>query len=143
MADFSNLEVKDRDTVDYVAYDVVGEPVFIVKRATEANKKYFNEMLRQQDFFQRRKMKVSAEMISAMREKDRELYPKFVITGWRGVKDAKTGVEVPFSVSDCAAYVKQLPRMAFDSMRDFCRDESNFSENVPDAEIISGNSPSV
>lgn len=137
-SDFGHLTPAKKATVEFTFWDVVGEPKLIVRNAGESNKPYFNEMLRRAEQLQRRKAKVSAELVKEHRDRDRELFPKFVITGWKDVVD-KNGAAVPFSQGDCQAFLGALDDDTFDMLREFCKDATNFRE-IMTGDLVSGNS---
>jgi len=130
MNDFSHLkklEVSGK-TAEYPLFQIAGEPVLIMKPATEANKPYFNMVLRRS----RRSMQavksgaLSQKMIKENREEDKNLYPKHVITGWKNMPDSK-GKDVPFSEKACTEFLEALPDWIFDEVRNFAGTSSNFS----------------
>ena len=133
--DFSHLKQLDvkNKTASCPLYQLAGEPVLTVKAATEANKPYFNAVLRRS----RRNIKavqagaINPAMIAENREEDRELFPAHVITGWTGVLDAR-GEEVPFSREACAEFLQALPDWIFDEMRNFAGNAANFTDTVID-----------
>lgn len=141
MGDFSHLKAAKKTTVEFTFWGVVGEPKLVVKPAGEPNKPYFNEMLRRAEQLQKSKAKVSVELVQQHRERDRDLFPKYVIIGWVDVKD-KDGVAVPYTQADCRAFLDALDDDQFDQLRDFCKDLSNFRE-VMSGEIVAGNSPTA
>lgn len=134
-----NLDVKDK-TSDFPIYQIAGEPELILKPATEANKPYFNAVLKRT----RRGMRalkagaISQKMVADNREEDRELYPQHVIVGWRRVTDAQ-GENVPFSPESCRDFLEALPDWIFDEIRNFAGDSSNFTGEMADVESISKN----
>lgn len=138
MADFSHLKATRKDTSELTLWDVVGEPTLVVRHAGESNKSYFNERLRQAERLRQRKAKINAAAIKEARDLDRELFPKFVITGWKNVTDAN-GNQVPFSRDDCAAFLAAVDDDMFDMIREFCQDASNFRE-VAEGVVAAGNS---
>lgn len=140
--DFGHLSVKKRDTAEFTFYAIDGEPTLIVKHSGETNKKYFNEVLRRAEHFQKRKAKISVEMLADARERDRVLYPKHVVTGWKNVVD-KDKVVVPYTEDDCEAFLRAIPDEELDGLREFCRDASNFREATIDAAGAAGNSPTA
>lgn len=140
--DFShlkNLDVKDK-TARYTIHQIAGAPVLIMNPATEANKPYFNAVLKKS----RRNVRalkagaISQVMIAENREQDRELFPRCVVTGWEGVTDAK-GKTVEFSRENCEAFLRALPDWIFDEVRNFAGDSINFTEDMPDVEVKAGN----
>lgn len=138
MADFSNLKQQKQETADFTFWNVVGQPTLVVRPATESNKPYFNEQLRRADQIQRRKQKLTEAMVREGRDKDRELFVKYVIVSWKDVKDAAGNV-VTFTRDECAAFVAALDDFLFDQLREFCKDESNFRE-VNTGDTTAGNS---
>lgn len=141
MADFSHLKKKRTDTAEYKFLGIVGEPTFVVKFAGETNKPYFNEVLRRQEYLQKRRAKVTTQLLADNRERDRVLYPKYVVTGWKDVVDAK-GAQVPFSQSECESWMKACDDDEIDGLREFCRDLANFGE-TGDGSDAAGNSPTA
>lgn len=140
--DFShlkNLDVKDR-TARFPIHQIAGAPALIMKPATEANKPYFNAVLKRS----RRNVRalkagaINQVMIAENREQDRELFPKFVVTGWEGVTDSK-GKEAEFNRENCEAFLRALPDWIFDEVRDFAGNSVNFTEDMQDAEVKAGN----
>ena len=95
----------------------------------EINRPYINAVLAQQARNRRRltKGKIDARMLEENREQDRELYPKFVMTGnWGGWLDDETGEEVPYSEEAARELLTQLPIDEFDELRAFCNELHNF-----------------
>lgn len=142
MTDFShlkNLDVKDK-SAQYTIHQIAGTPVLTIKPATEANKPYFNAVLKKS----RRNVRalkagaINQVMIAENREQDRDLFPKFVVTGWIGLTDAK-GKEVEFNRENCEAFLRALPDWIFDEVRDFAGNSVNFADDMPDVEVKSGN----
>lgn len=138
MTDFTHLKPQRKDTAEYPFYEIQGEPTLIVKHAGESNKPYFNEKLRQAEKLRQRRAKVSVELIRDNRERDRELFPKYVVIGWKNVVDA-AGNPVMFSKDDCEAFLRALDDEMFDALREYCLDASNFRE-VLDGATTAGNS---
>jgi len=103
-------------------------PVLIVKPANESNAKYINAMLASQTG-NRKNKKINAARLKEVLDMDRELYPLYVIDGWKNVVDEK-GTEVQFSVEDCNDMVSQLPYHAFSRLRDFCSDIYTWAKDV-------------
>jgi hypothetical protein len=141
MADFGHIKSTKQHQAEYCFWNIVGEPTLIVRQAGEANKPYFNEILRQAEQMQRRKVKISADLIKANRQRDRELFPLHVVVGWKDVKDAN-GEVVPFSKDDCVAFLNALDDEEFDGLREFCKDGSNF-RTLADGNTAAGNSQSA
>lgn len=141
MTNFSHLkelEVKDK-TADYTIYQIIGEPTLIVKPATEANKAYFNSVLRQsRRNISALKGQINAKTIKRNRDEDKKLYPKSIITGWKDVRDNE-GKSVKFSIENAGDFIEALPDWVFDDLRGFCGDPSNFFGEQIDVEEKLGN----
>lgn len=134
MSDFKylkRLEVQDK-TARFEIHNIPGEPVLIMKPATEANKPYFNAVLRKS----RRNVRamqsgaLNAAMITENRTQDRELYSRFVIVGWENVVDAD-GELAEFTRDNCQGFIDALPDWLFDKIRNFAGDSANFTDDVP------------
>lgn len=135
MANFDNLKAFEVKTDTSVRYDIteirMGDnktPFLMVQSATEANKPFARAQLMRSNKRVRAAggRGVSLEAIEGTRDDDRELYPRFVITGWGNVFDTdKSPVE--FSVKNCQDFLTALPNHIFDSVRSFCTNPSNFS----------------
>lgn len=145
--DFSNVAsraVRIDVTREFSLYRLEGAPTLIVKPIGEVNPAYTRASLLGSRERLRRMSSgdLTPETLSEIRERDRELFPKFVIVGWKGVLDA-SGAEVPFSADACAAFVKALPFDIFNEVRDFCATLDNFRDPAElkddDVEAIAGN----
>jgi hypothetical protein len=135
--DFSNLkkmEVLENKLADYPLSDLEGEPVLKLFPASEANKPYYNELLRRS----RSRMsaikskKITAQMLQRNRDEDRELYALHVVKGWVGIKDAN-GNLVEFSAEAAEGFLKALPNWMFDDLRAWASDPTNWVD-IPDVE---------
>jgi len=140
--DFSylkNLEVKNK-TAEYSLFQINGEPTLILKPATEVNKGYFNSVLRRskRNLRAMKSGSISQKMIKETREEDKELYPKYIISGWKDVKDS-AGKDVPFSPENCVDFLEALPDWIFDDIRNFAGSSENFSGEVIDVKAKLGN----
>jgi hypothetical protein len=140
--DFSHLrvlEVRDK-TAKCTLYHVKGEPFLVVRPATEANKPYFNAVLKRT----RKNVRavqagaISQAMIAENRDEDRELFPKHVIVDWGNVTDS-AGEPVPFSPEACTQFIEALPDWLFDEVRNFAGNSANFAGEVIDATGKAGN----
>ena len=148
MAKFSHLdalEVSSESKTELTLYQITVNgktPVLIMRPATEANKPYFNALLKSSGKARKQIQagQMNANIISENREEDKDLYPKFVIIGWRDVMD-DDGNDSPFNPSDCKDFIEALPGWLFDDVRDHARNPSNYTEAL-DLEITVGNSPS-
>ena len=76
--------------------------------------------------------KIDATVLDENEAADRELFPKFIITGWEGVKD-QDGNEVPYSHENCREFIAQLPAWLMQDLSNFCGTASNFiDDDQPD-----------
>lgn len=145
MADFSHLEaleVSTDKTAEYTLHQISVNglsPTLIVAPATEVNKPYFNALLKRASKIGRavRAGNMTTAMIQEKRDKDKELYPKHVVKGWRDVVDRK-GKVVKFSVEEVTSFLEQLPDWLFDEVSQFCDNPANFVE-VLDITAEAGN----
>ncbi len=146
MADFSHLkalEVTSDKTSEYVFHQITVNgltPTLIVAPATEANKPYFNALLKRSGKAAKALRSggtLSAGMIAEGRDEDRELYPRFIIRGWEDMTD-KDGSGVKFSSKEAANFLQELPDHVFDGLRAHCVDTTNFSELL-DIQVSSKN----
>lgn len=143
MANFKHLkslDIQGQQTTRFTLYQVDGEPWLEIRPAAEVNRNYFNSLLKRsrKNLKRIRAGAVNAAQIAENRDEDRTLYPKHVVVGWGGVRNDE-GVEVDFSVEDCAAFLRALPDWLFDELRVFASDVTNFlpeEEDPPlDAEV--------
>lgn len=131
-----------RETAEFPFFEYEGDPTLVVKFAGESNKVYFNQVLKKMEEWNRRKRKLDAKYLSDMRDLDRELFPQYVVVGWKNVTDP-SGKEIPFTQENCADYLKNvLDDDQFESLRSYAKDASNFREFV-DGGSTAGNSPSA
>ena len=146
MADFSHLkalEVSSEKTARYTLHQITVNgktPTLIVAPATEANKPYFNALLKRAGKISSalRAGSINAGMIEQNREEDSALYPLHVVKGWEDMIDGKTGKGVNFSKEECANFLSELPDWLFDDLRTFCGNPANFAE-LMDVEINAKN----
>lgn len=135
------LDVKATKTTTYEFVELEGRPKLTVKSATEANKLFYNQVLKRMKRNSRTMQagQANAELLAANRDEDRELFPKYVITGWSNVVNDE-GTEVPFNEQNCKEFLDALPDWLFDGLREFCSSPANFiEEGVPDVEDLSKN----
>lgn len=64
-------------------------------------------------------------------EDDLDLYPRYVVVGWTGVRD-RHGREVAFTVEACSAFLRALPLWIFRRLRVFCMRPESFIDDAPD-----------
>lgn len=142
MAKFGHLrklEVKDK-TVEYPLYQLAGEMVLIVKPATEANKPYFNEVLRRskKNMRQISAGSIDSALIEQNRADDRKLFPEHVIVGWKNVVDSDKKI-VPFTKEDCKDFLDSIPDWIFDDIRAFATNSSSIAQAAIQMEEVAKN----
>lgn len=144
---FNHLSRYDvaRDPVEYVLYQLDGDPAIQLQPGTEVNKPYHNALLKRNAKLAQRfraGTKVTREMLKDNREHDKVLYAKHVISGWDGITNDE-GEEVPFTPEACRQFLAMLPDWIFDEIRVFATNPANFvKEDEPteaEVEDISGN----
>lgn len=136
-----SLEVQSTATADYPIYDIGESAVLKIAPATEANKPYYNAILRttkRTAQMQRAKKGIDVALLKQNREEDRKLYPDHIIKGWDGVVDAN-GKQVKFSKEEAKDLVDALPDWMFDQLRNFASDHCNFVDGI-DVEETAKNS---
>jgi hypothetical protein len=123
--------------------------VLTVAPANSLNPGYLNEALdiarkEEERVAKRKGVKVqelsNAQLLAKAKEAeeaDREIYPRHVIKGWSNVFDDDMVTEVPFSLAECAKFVKVLPEHIFTALRIFCQEANNFQAS--DAEALAKN----
>ena len=143
MVDFSHLsqlDVKKEKTVNYRLYQIEDEPTLVLSSATEANKPYFNALLRKSKKNLRaiQSKAINVDTVTKNREEDKALYAKYIVKGWCGVKDA-SGNDVEFSEENASDFLYSLPNWIFDEIRSFASDIQNFVDELPDTEETAKN----
>lgn len=122
------LEVSEASTAEFTLSVLEGAPVLILAFAGEANAPYFNALLRQvrpATAGKKRNTGITAEKMRENREKDRELFGRFILKGWEGVTD-DSGQEVPWTPENGQAFLEALPSWIFDDIRAFASSPENF-----------------
>ena len=148
MSDFSHLQKLDvgvAETIDYELFQIEGEPVLELAPATEANKPYFNAVLRRSRKSVRALQagSISPGMIASNREEDRALYVAHIIRGWRGVLDSD-GKVAPFTQENVRDFLAALPNWIFDDLRTYAGNPANFMDDgVAEAELTGKSSGSA
>lgn len=139
-ADFDFLQSAElSETVQYTIAEIKlldKHPILTVKQANKYNSDFFPAF--QRDYPKlARKIQIQnrseteslgilpdalqKEIVSA----DKDLFSKYVITGWENVVDGE-GKAVKFSQKSCANFLEKLPDWIFDRLRTFCGNVNNF-----------------
>ena len=147
VADFSHLRrlnVNKSSTAEYEIVEIEGDPVLEGVFAGETNIPYYNALLKRSHRNARKfkANKVSSKEIEDARNHDRELYPEYVITGWRNVFDSN-GSEVNFSKSNLKEFLNSLPNYLFQDIRDFFGNPESFVSDPEDAPLSKEDSVSL
>ncbi len=146
MADFGHIQsnkLSAKNTAEFTFHDIQvngKSPTLILAPATEANKPYFNALLKSQGKKARqvRAGNINTGMIEQNRDEDRDLYPKYIVQGWFDVVGAD-GKEVEFNIEDCIKFLKALDDFRFDDVRNFAGNPHSFAETI-DVQVTAGNS---
>lgn len=137
MVDFTNvtaLKITKENLAEYPLIELGKDISLTMRCASESNPGYMNGLLRLtgqvgQTRRNKEEVEISAEKMDEVREHDRELYPEHVITGWKGVIDAK-GNPVKFSIKVCKEFMKALPDYVFDGVRGYGSVPKNFAQVI-------------
>lgn len=139
MANFehlSKLQLSENITVDYPLNNLKGTPTLKLAPATADNKPFFNEVLRLARTHKTPKAKtVSYDLVQEGREKDKDLFAKYVIKGWSGIKDSE-GKDVPFSLANVQSFLAALPDWIFDEVRTFAGVPENFVDDSSEEDQV-------
>ena len=143
MSKFSHLKanrVKADATAKYFLYQITVNgvsPTLIVKPATELNKPYFNALLKRSSKTARRAAtgKIDPGVIAQNRKEDRQLYPLYVVVGWKDLI-GDDGKEVAFSKEDCADFLAAIDDWIFDDLRNFCGAASTFADDDIEVDVV-------
>lgn len=132
MSKFSNLHRLDvAEKTSWCDLPEIGPDARIELRpANEANKPYFNALLKQSAKRARalaRGASITADVLSKNRDEDRVLYASYVACNWNGIEDAENKV-VAFSAEDCLDFFKALPDWLFDRVRNHASSPENYVE---------------
>ena len=142
MADFSQIKKQAAitPTARHTFYEFENEPWVEVKPATERNKPFFNALLKRQRRGRRqlRGGTLTVDVIKRARDDDRDLYAKYIVTGW-DVFDVK-GEPVDLSPDNCLDFLHAISDESFDLLRDFAGDPQTFiADAVTDTEETAKN----
>ena len=117
-------------TAEYVFHGIQGEPAVIVAPSTEENPAYMNYILKNSRAHLRQieSGNLTVDLIKQLRSRDLDLFPKFILKGFKdSVVDAE-GNSVPFSKEAAADFLSALPNHEFDGLREFVGKITNFVE---------------
>lgn len=108
------------------------ENKLFIAPATEANKPYFNALLKRsrKGIKAVQASKINVDTITSNRNQDRHLYAEFIVKGWEGIVEVVDGKSVPseFSREKCLEFLNAIPTHWFDDLRNFASLPDNFSE---------------
>jgi len=149
MTDFGHLnsyDISQESTAEFTLHMIEQdpEPVLIVAPANRSNRPYFNALLNRSKKYARALAagNITAKLADDVRDVHKELFPKFVLRGWKHVKDAQ-GNDVEFTEAHCEQFLQALPDWIFGELRDFCEQPLNFVEGpLADPDEVSENLPS-
>lgn len=104
-----------------------------LRHAGEANKPYWNAMLRRAAQRVRqtggRPERVDAQAVIDGRNEDRAILPKYVLVGWRNIFD-KDGNPVECTDEAKIEFCEQVPACVFDRMRNHAADVMNYLDEL-------------
>lgn len=129
-----NLAVQADATRVYVFEEIDAEraPSLIVRFAGETNAPYINAVLaNSRKLLSKGKAALDSASLSKNRRQDRELYPKYVIVGWK--EPMLTDEGVPSTDADIPDFINALPDDMFDGLRTYCSKPDNFRPGVSEA----------
>lgn len=142
--DFSNLQIENAEAWMELPELSPGARI-LLRPATDANKFYYNALLRVSGARARRMArsdKMHPEDIAKNREEDRQLFPKYVLRGWENIRDRQNN-QVPFSRETAKEFCEKIPDWLMDRIRNFAGSPENFTaddqEPDPDPEQLAGN----
>lgn len=134
MSDFSHLGAQKPAgdvALPYTFADIVqdaGSPVIYFLPATEDNKPFFNDNLRNaaaKGGGRRRNKALTEGAVKKARDEDRVAISKHCAKSWENVVDAK-GVPVEFSQEEVLGFLKAIPDWMFDDLRVWLTDPTNW-----------------
>ena len=134
MVDFNlaAYKVTKDNVMEYPLIELAGEPVLVLRSATEGNADYLNGIMRATgvaDGGRRKEIVIDAAMMEETLEHDKALYPECVIVGWSGVIDSE-GNKVKFSKKNVREFIEQLPDWIFNRVRTFATKPENFVNKI-------------
>lgn len=142
-SDFGHLATYNPEgrTADYIlpirarlrgSDETLIQPVLTMRNAGQSNRKYFNaQASRNAKTGQTRRLaqgRIDSDIVDQNRKQDRELFPKYVITDWKGVYDSSFQ-PVEFNEDNCKAFLNNLPDWMMDDVRNFAAVPANFLDD--------------
>lgn len=116
----NSLDVNNDNTTDVVLYELEGAPTIYLAPALEANKPYYNDVLRnsmQKAAALRANKGITADMAKTNREEERERFKKHnIVAGWKGLLSADGKTEVKYSKEAAADFIDAIPDWLFDKL---------------------------
>lgn len=137
MSKFAHLKALKVDGTKTVRYELSEitvngvSPVLLVAPATDANKPYFNAMLKRVAATKKRPRggAITMAFIDESREEDIQTYAEHIIKGWEDMIGAD-GKPIKFSVDECKEFLEAIDTWIFDGIRAFCVDPKNFAGDL-------------
>lgn len=114
-----------------------GDREFRLLRAGGSNRVFTRAYQRAMQPHQRA-LKLGTHDENLIEDIGRRIYAKHIIKDWRGIRDANTGEEIPYSEEACVAYLKAFPDL-FVELMSISSNMATFSiENVQEAQVQLG-----
>jgi len=141
MTDFSNLNQYDpQGRKAWFPLPIEGIPELELMHAGGSNKPYTTALgKRVAKRGAAGRAEVKADPGSALKwqvDTDRALFPRYVVTGWRGITDS-ADAPVPFSANACAEFFDALPDWIVQEISAFAGVASNFlPDDMPDEDEV-------
>jgi hypothetical protein len=131
------LEIRPETTAEYKGLNIEGDPVLVCAMAGEPNRDFFNELLRiSQQAGARENRRTTVDTIAENRDRDRKLWARYIVRGWRNVREAD-GSDCPYTPENCLVFLQAIPDDMFGALRAWCQEEKNF--RPPATEEVSKN----
>lgn len=130
MTQFAHLKKYDPEGQKaWFTLPIDGDPRLELKHAGQANRNYTNAVVKANaKSGAMRRGRVDANLLAENLQLDRDLFPKYVITGWDGIQDGD-GELVPYTQQACADLLNALPDWIVQELSGFAARASNF---IPD-----------
>ena len=118
------------ETITFTIPELSGTPYLIVAQASEANRPFFNALLRIQNaqrrgFRRSGQGRVNRDQLEHERERDLRLYSEHIVKDWGNITDPD-GHPIAFTVENCREFLDAIPRWLFNQLRVFCQQPMNF-----------------